>query len=67
MLSDSNISLSKLDRRKEKYSMTMDVYSLNYLNETIYSQFIDIKIYAYPKIYFLNIKIRICIKIFYIN
>jgi|GraSoiStandDraft_24_1057298.scaffolds.fasta_scaffold412402_1 hypothetical protein len=66
MLSDSSISLSKLDRRKEKYSMTMDIYSLNYLNETIYSQFIDIKIYAYPQIYFLNIKIRICINFCFI-
>lgn len=43
MLSDGRISLFKLDRRKGKYSMTIDVYSLNYLNETIYSQFIDIK------------------------
>jgi len=48
MLSDGSISLFKLDRRKGKYFMTIGVYSLNYLNETIYSQFINIKIYAYP-------------------
>jgi hypothetical protein len=44
-------SLSKINRGEGKYSMTMDVYSLNYLNyfnQTIYSQFTDTKIYAYP-------------------
>jgi hypothetical protein len=51
MLGDGSISLSK--GGKGKYSMTMDVYSLDYLNhlnDNIYSQFTDIKIYAYPNI-----------------
>jgi len=44
MLSDESLSLSKLNRGEGKYSMTMDVYSLNhfyYLNQIIYSQFTD--------------------------
>ena len=51
MLGDGSISLSK--GGKGKYSMTMDVYSLDYLhhlNENIYSQFTDTKFYAYPNI-----------------
>jgi len=51
MLGDKSLSLSKFDKGEGKYSMTMDVYSLNYLNylnQTIYSQFTDTKIYAYP-------------------
>jgi hypothetical protein len=43
--------VSKSKKGKAKYSMTMDVYSLNYLNhldQTIYSQIADTKIYAYP-------------------
>ena len=51
MLGDGSLSLSKSNKGKAKYSMTMDVYSLNYLNhldQTIYSQITDTKIYAYP-------------------
>jgi hypothetical protein len=51
MLGDGSLSLSKSKKGKAKYSMTMDVYSLNYLNhldQTIYSQITDTKIYAYP-------------------
>ena len=51
MLGDGSLSLSKLNKGKAKYSMTMDIYSLNYLNHldpTIYSQITDTKIYAYP-------------------
>jgi len=53
MLGDGSISLSKFNKGGGKYSMTMDVYSLNYLhylNENIYSQFTNTKIYAYPNI-----------------
>jgi LAGLIDADG DNA endonuclease family/Proton-conducting membrane transporter/NADH-Ubiquinone oxidoreductase (complex I), chain 5 N-terminus len=53
MLGDGSISLSKGNKGEGKYSMTMDVYSLNYLHhldEKIYSQFTDIKIYPYPNI-----------------
>jgi hypothetical protein len=53
MLGDGSISLSKINKGEGKYSMTMDVYSLNYLhylNENIYSQFTNTKIYAYPDI-----------------
>jgi hypothetical protein len=62
MLGEGSLSLSNFDRGEGKYSMTMDVYSLNslnYLNQTIYSQFTDKKIYAYPNslLHFLNIKI----------
>ena len=32
MLSEVSLSLSKFDRGESKYSITMDVYSLNYLN-----------------------------------
>jgi hypothetical protein len=32
MLGDGSFSLSNFDRGKGKYSMSMDVYSLNYLN-----------------------------------
>jgi hypothetical protein len=49
MLGDGSISLSKFNKGEGKYSMTMDVYSLNYLhylNENIYSQFTNTKIYA---------------------
>ena len=51
MLGDGSLSLSKFNRGEGKYSMTMDVYSLNslnYINQTIYSQFTDKKFYAYP-------------------
>ena len=53
MLGDGSISLSKKFKGEGKYSMTMDVYSLNYLNHlnyNIYSQFTDTKLYAYPNI-----------------
>ena len=53
MLGDGNISLSKKNKGGGKYSMTMDVYSLNYLhhlNDNIYSQFTNTKIYPYPNI-----------------
>ena len=53
MLGDGSISLSKKIKGEGKYSMTMDVYSLNYLNHlnyNIYSQFTDTKLYAYPNI-----------------
>ena len=42
MLGDGSISLSKMSRGDGKYSMTMDVYSLNYLHhldQSIYSKF----------------------------
>jgi Proton-conducting membrane transporter len=51
MLGDGSISLSK--GGKGKYSMTMDVYSLDYLNhlnDNIYSQFTDVKIHVYLNI-----------------
>lgn len=51
MLGEGSLSLSKFDRGEGKYSMTMDVYSLNYLNylnQTIYSKFTDKNFYAYP-------------------
>jgi hypothetical protein len=53
MLGDGSISLSKKFKGQGKFSMTMDVYSLNYLNHlnhNIYSQFTDTKIYPYPNI-----------------
>lgn len=53
MLGDGSISLSKFNKGEGKYSMTMDVYSLNYLhylNENIYSQFTNTKFYVYPNI-----------------
>ena len=53
MLGDGSISLSKINKGNGKYSMTMDAYSLNYLqhlNDNIYSQITDTKIYAYPNI-----------------
>ena len=53
MLGDGSISLSRPNKGEGKYSMIMDVYSLNYLNylnENIYSQFTNTKIYAYPNI-----------------
>jgi hypothetical protein len=53
MLGDGSISLYKNNKGEGKYSMTMDVYSLNYLhylNDNIYSQFTNTKIYAYPNI-----------------
>jgi LAGLIDADG DNA endonuclease family/Proton-conducting membrane transporter len=53
MLGDGAISLSKGRKGEGKYSMTMDVYSLDYLhhlNDNIYSQFTDTKFYAYPNI-----------------
>jgi LAGLIDADG DNA endonuclease family len=51
MLGEGSLSISKFYRGEGKYSMTMDVYSLNYLNslnQTIYSQFTDKIFYAYP-------------------
>lgn len=51
MLGDGSISLSKYDRGQGKYAMTMDKYSLNYINhldKNIYSQFTETKIYPYP-------------------
>ena len=53
MLGDGSISLSKFNKGEGIYSMTMDVYSLNYLqhlNENIYSQFTNTKFYPYPNI-----------------
>jgi len=53
MLGDGSISLSKNNRGQGKISMTMDVYSLNYLNhldQTIFSQFTNTKIFPYPNI-----------------
>jgi len=53
MLGDGSINLSKTTKGKGKYSMTMDAYSLDYLhhlNENIYSQFTNTKIYAYPNV-----------------
>ena len=50
---DGSISLSKFNKGEGKYSMTMEVYSLNslqHLNENIYSQFTNTKFYAYPNI-----------------
>ena len=49
MLGDGSISLSKINKGEGKYSMTMDVYSLNflhYLNENINSKFTNTKNYA---------------------
>ena len=57
MLGDGSINLSKINKGEGKYSMTMDVYSLNYLNylnDNIYSQFTNTKIYAYPNILLLQ-------------
>ena len=51
MLGDGSISLSKKDKGRGKFSMTMDTYSLNYLHhldQDIYSNFTDTKIYPYP-------------------
>lgn len=53
MLGDGNISLSKKTKGEGKYSMTMDTYSLNYLNhlnDDNYSQFTDTKFNSYPNI-----------------
>jgi len=53
MLGDGSISLSKKFKGNGIFAMTMDVYSLNYLNylnDNIYSQFTDTKIYPYPNI-----------------
>nr|YP_009493145.1 LAGLIDADG endonuclease [Ganoderma leucocontextum]AWJ63940.1 LAGLIDADG endonuclease [Ganoderma leucocontextum]WVH38034.1 LAGLIDADG endonuclease [Ganoderma leucocontextum] len=53
MLGAGSISLSKINKGEGKYSMTMDIYSLNYIHhliENIYSQFTKTKIYAYPNI-----------------
>lgn len=53
MLGDGSISLSKKTRGQGLFAMTMDVYSLNYLNhlnQNIYSQFTGTKIYPYPNI-----------------
>jgi hypothetical protein len=51
MLGDGSVSLSRSNKGKAKYSMTMDAYSLNYLKHldpTIKNQIINIKIYVYP-------------------
>jgi hypothetical protein len=53
MLGDGSISLNKNNKGEGKYSMTMDVYSLNYLHhliEIIYSQITNTKFYVYPNI-----------------
>jgi hypothetical protein len=53
MLGDGSISLSKVNKGEGKYSMTMDVYSLNYLHhldQNIYSKITSTKFYAYPNI-----------------
>src|SRR6266545_78050 len=53
MLGDGSISLSRPLKGLGKFSMTMDVYSLNYLHHldnNIYSQFTETKIYPYPNI-----------------
>lgn len=57
MLGDGSISLSKKNKGEGRYSITMDVYSLNYLhhlNYKIYSQFTKTKFYAYPNILLLQ-------------
>ena len=53
MLGDGHISISKGDKGAGKYSMTMGVHHLDYLNHldlNVYSQLTDTKIYAYPNI-----------------
>jgi hypothetical protein len=53
MLGDGTISLSRPLKGLGRFSMTMDVYSLNYLHQldsNIYSQFTETKIYPYPNI-----------------
>lgn len=53
MLGDGSFSLSKRIRGNGIYAMTMDTYSLNYLNhlsKNIYSKITDTKIYPYPNI-----------------
>ena len=53
MLGNGYISLSRFNKGKGKYSMTMYVYSLNYLhhlNDNIYSKITNTKFYAYPNI-----------------
>lgn len=50
MLGDGSLSLSRPDKGKGKFSMTMDIYSLNYLHHSIYNQFTETKIYPYPNI-----------------
>ena len=53
ILGESSLNLSKGNKDEGKYSMTMDVYSLNYLhhlNDNIYSQFSNTKIYVYPNV-----------------
>ena len=53
MLGDGSISLSRPDKGKGKFSMTMDIYSLNYLHHldnSIYNKFTETKIYPYPNI-----------------
>nr|YP_009710758.1 LAGLIDADG endonuclease type 2 [Amanita thiersii]QFZ98706.1 LAGLIDADG endonuclease type 2 [Amanita thiersii] len=53
MLGDGSISLSKKTKGQGKFSMTMDVYSLNYLHhldQDVYSQLTNTKIYPYPNI-----------------
>jgi len=52
MLGDGFISRKNLNSAG-KYAMTMDAYSINYLqflNENIYSKITNIKIYAYPNV-----------------
>ena len=53
MLGDGSLSLSKTSKGGAKYSMIIDVYSLNYLNylhQTIYSQITNTQIYVYPNV-----------------
>jgi hypothetical protein len=52
MLGDGSINRKNINSNG-KYAMTMDAYSINYLqylNENIYSKITDIKIYAYPNV-----------------
>lgn len=53
MLGDGWLSLSRPDKGKGKFSMTMDIYSLNYLHHldpSIYNQLTETKIYPYPNL-----------------
>jgi hypothetical protein len=61
MLGDGSLSLSRSNKGKAKYSMTMDVYSLDYflknhLDQTIYSQITDKKFMLIQINHFLNIE-----------
>jgi hypothetical protein len=51
MLDDAFINFSYFNKGISKYSMTMVVYFLNYLqylNENFFSKFTNTKLYVYP-------------------